>query len=257
MICRWLVVVLCSALCFHSILCAAAVPPLVSDSMLTVSQGDDGSIIHALRGVSGEEVSLPTTVRVRWNEQSLILRFDCIDSQINSQERPRDGELWFDDCVEVFLDPGHTHDPSSSWIQVMANASGSIFDARGGDSTVNIDGLKVLQTRTPEGWRVEMTIPWDGLGIRPQPGDVWGFNVNREKHPDTAYQCWSPTFGAFNSIHQWGHLVFTDANHGIESVRDAVSKRHDEVALNYRARVAELESSLIARIPGSLISPMN
>ncbi len=70
--------------------------------------------------------------------------------------------------------------------------------------------------------------------------------MNREERPEVEYSCWSPTYGMFNSIHQWGHLVFADEHGKAGDYQAAISAKHTEVALQYRAHANELEKELKA-----------
>lgn len=80
------------------------------------------------------------------------------------------------------------------------------------------------------GWRAEIMIPWDDVGARPIVGDAWGFNLGREERPTEEYLCWSPTWGPFNRIHQWGEIIFADIDGSdVEDAQMVIKQKHDKV----------------------------
>lgn len=183
-----------------------------------------------------------TRATVRWDDTALRFDVECIDAHVTAAHTQRDDfDLWQDDCLEVFLDLGHTHNPvTRPWVHIIASASGGLADAAGGDpwydktggdARFTIIGLASVVTRTTDGWRCTLTIPWKGLGATPHPGDVWGFNLNRENHPEEEYTGWAPTHGGFGSYHEWGHLVFAPAGRRTvpQRVLEAITRTHDAI----------------------------
>lgn len=184
-----------------------------------------------------------TTAAVRWDDAGLTVTVQCADVDLVRNLRKRDDpDMWLDDCVDIYLDPGHTHDDMSRWVHVLVNAAGSVLDERGptigykgagtslgGDTRFDIAGLTATPAKTADGWQVEVFIPWKGLGVQPKPGDAWGFNVCRENYPGSQYLCWSPTFGPFSKMDRWGHLIFAGKLPGyreIEKAQSAIAARH-------------------------------
>jgi hypothetical protein len=213
---------LIAILCGCGLLAAAAGKLLQTAKVLVAPKGKEARVTEFVTTSDTPAVS-PTAATVRWDDAGLTITFTCTDADIVAQRRPRDGEdIWRSDTVELFLDPGHTHDFNSRWIHVLLTAAGDIADERGpasffssgepktGEIGYTAKGLQTRVERTADGWRAELFIPWEDVGARPRPGDVWGFNLNRGQQPEGEYLCWSPTRGPFLQIHQWGHLIFAD-----------------------------------------------
>jgi len=179
-----------------------------------------------------------TTATVRWDDSHLVVHFDCTDTNIIARERPRgDTGMWQDDCVEVFLDIGHTHLLTGPRLHVLVSAAGGIFE-----EIENIPGYegRNLAAKThliPGGWSAELLIPWTAIGVRPHVGDVWGFNLNREEHPSEEYLCWSPTWGDFNSFRQWGHIVFAGSQ----------TNDNQEICMKATSTLADAHAEVFAR----------
>lgn len=202
-------------------------PPAQEGVLLTVPKGAAGATIPAFVTTKNDPAKARTSATVRWDDAGLAVVFDCADANIIAKDRKRDDpEAWQDDCVEIFLDPGHTHDYESGWIHILVTASGAIYDERGpvtnfyvdcgeaegGQASWNADGLTTTVERSATGWQARIVLPWGVVGTRPVPGDAWGLNLCREDHPAEEYQSWSPTLGPYHRIHRWGHVLFTGPN---------------------------------------------
>lgn len=228
--------------------------PLCQTGMaLVVFQDGPGGRVTEFASQRNTPLRTRTSATVRWDASGLRVAFDCADTNIVAQQRPRgDTQMWQNDCVEIFLDIGHTHNNAGPRFHVLVSAAGGILE--------QVDSLPGYQARllsakadiTADGWSAEISIPWEALGAQPKLGDVWGFNLNREEHPDDEYPCWSPTWGGFDNFQQWGHLVFagTSAEHNKEIAMTTARKiadKHTELHENARrhaehiARVAREE----------------
>jgi hypothetical protein len=231
--------------------CAAtaqdAAPSCQTGKILVVPFNGPESVVQEFVTQRNVPARAKTTATIRWNDTHLIVRFDCADTNVVARERPRgDVEMWKDDCVEIFLDIGHTHKPTGPRWHLLVSASGGILEET--ENMPGYDGrnLAVNTHLTSDGWSAEILIPWTALSTRPQVGDVWGFNLNREEHPSAEYLCWSPTWGDFNSFRQWGHIVFagSQTNDNKETCMKATSiiaATHAEVFARYAARIAQVE----------------
>ncbi|MCE9591170.1 MAG: carbohydrate-binding family 9-like protein [Planctomycetes bacterium] len=194
-----------------------------------------------------------TSAVVIWDDEALTVLFECEDSQIVAMHPARDDkEMWRDDCVEVFLDPDHSHNPMSRWFHVLVSASGGVSDEQGpvaewlsngavvsGNAGFDARGVTTKVERTPKGWSAKIRMPWKDIGAKPKASDVWGFNLNRTDHPAEDYLCYSPTRGAFHNINQWGHLVFADADGTMggvtpEQLALQLKQKHDGVEKSAR-----------------------
>lgn len=141
------------------------------------------------------------------------LRFivECLEPQIDQIPAActqRDGDVFADDCVEVFLAPARNTD---EYYHFATNALGTRFDEEVHNRAWN-PSWDLEVTRAQDRWRVDMTVPFAELSSRPGPGAVWWFNVCRQRHKDTKLElsAWSPTGDNFHNVLHFAALVFSD-----------------------------------------------
>ena len=190
-----------------------------------------------------------TDVAVTWNDQVLDVTFTCADKGIVASVHDNDNiKLWKDDCVYVWLDPGHTHNDEKKCVMVQLSASGAWHDSTNGSPASNVEGLKTEVARTATGWTARLQIPWKGLGVStPKPGDVWGVNFTRMDHPGKfdlkamEMSAWAPLYfhpGDASDLMWLGHLVFTAKGEeaAVAVGREAMKKKHQSMVEKAYAR---------------------
>jgi hypothetical protein len=81
----------------------------------------------------------------------------------------RDGQVWNDDSVELFLASGAA---PAAFVQFVFNSAGVVFDTREKDRGTAFDGqARVIAATDAKEWRVETAIPWKALGLEPPARD--------------------------------------------------------------------------------------
>jgi len=137
---------------------------------------------------------------------------------ITVRPRERDGDIWRDDDIELFIDA--THD-RSTYHHFMVNLEGVQYDAIGGpehgqfgdaawdaqwDVAVKVGGA---------GYVVELAIPHEALGVAPpEPGDTWGLNLCRQRQaptetwPEAMMAAWSIPYANFHVPTHFGDVTF-------------------------------------------------
>ena len=157
-----------------------------------------------------------------YDDTHLYVAVRCHESQIASvtaHEKSHDDEsIAADDCVEICF--GVNHD-RNTFYRLIINSLGNIYEAlcdrRGSvrDTSWNPD-CKVAVATGPSEWTVELAIPLADLGTAvPQPGTIWGFNLNRRRPRTDELGSWAMA-GDFNDPAQFGDLIF-GANDPISS----------------------------------------
>ncbi len=119
--------------------------------------------------------------------------------------RQRDGQVWADDALELFLDPRHDHRVS---YQFLVNAANTQADLRDQDLGWNGAWRSAVQVG-PRSWSVEIAIPWADLGIAaPADRTVLGLNLGWDRQtPAATPASWAPLSGSFHQPDRFGHLV--------------------------------------------------
>jgi cellulose/xylan binding protein with CBM9 domain len=153
-----------------------------------------------------------TECMVAYDAENLYVAFLCRESEPSSAGGActiRDGPVWLDDCVEVFLDPRDEH---RTYFHVIANRIGTQFEERG-PSCPNPRSWQgpwnVAVRPVQAGWTAEIAIPFRSLGVEmPPPGTMWGFNANRQEYRLLERSSWAETVHSFHEPAEFGHILF-------------------------------------------------
>lgn len=169
----------------------------------------------------------PATVwRMLWDDNALYFAFDCADTDVIAPERERDGEVFNDDCVEMFILPDLLF--RTYWELVIA-PNGSVFDSlqskdpqRWGciaDTTQNIPNLRHAHVirgtlNNPDdldsGYSTEVAIPFAALPgytrCPPKPGDRLNFMLVRLDRSSGQFKAYS-----FRPLQGWAHNIWNHA----------------------------------------------
>jgi hypothetical protein len=132
----------------------------------------------------------------------------------------RDGALWGDDAVELFVQPDRG---KPGYFQFIGNSAGAIFDARGSaDPGWNGDWTYRASTGA-DSWTGEVSIPLSSLGIAAGPSETAiGLNICRDQsRPTATASCWAPINGSFHNPDLFGALTLA---------RESQSTRQEDVA---------------------------
>lgn len=147
-----------------------------------------------------------TAARIGLHGETLYVAFLCAEpdtERMVASVRTPDGEVWKDDCVEVFLDPGPT---GKTFYQVIVNSLGTVARVGPGGKAWK-PPVEAAARVEPEKqrWLVELAIPAAGMGLAPR----FGLNFARERRPMEVLELstWSPTGGPFGQPERFGLAV--------------------------------------------------
>ncbi len=197
------------------------------DGTLTDAAWGSANVIELLTTDTGEKPRQPTEVRLLWNSEYLYVGFLCYDRDIWGTIRERDGDIYNEEVVEVFLDPDCD---LRTYIELEVSPLNTLFDAfvvngkslgqemhvlRDWDSetlqhAVSVDGTakaspatdRAASVKPPDtSWSCEIAVPFKDLltapNIPPKVGDVWRMNLYRidrgKTEAEDEYTAWSPT----------------------------------------------------------------
>jgi len=144
---------------------------------------------------SGEKASQETFISLSWNEENLYIAYKCNDSNIIGKPQKKDSQIFYtDDLVEIFLDPDGD---GTNYVEIGVNAFSTNYDLLlkcisaecGGWKTTmnfNITGLESVSKINPNGYNVEIKIPFSSLlkikngnFLEPKIGTKWKANTFR------------------------------------------------------------------------------
>lgn len=181
--------------------------------------GKDEALWRPARRLTWGPTRYETAFRALWSDSGLFIRFDSTDPDPWHTLGQRDGRLWEEEVVELFVAPERA---GRRYLEIEMSPGNVVSDLyvslpdRRFDLAWNLHGLESrvfplhdVAGRT-QGWTVVAFLPWDGMRLPasapvsvtpPRPGDRWRFNVFRIERPGgkvrpevgALYLAWSPT----------------------------------------------------------------
>lgn len=151
-----------------------------------------------------------TTAWVGHDDEHLYVAVRCVEplmDQVRTDARPGSGQVWTDDCVELFINPDPT---GPEYAQFIINAAGVLQDNLPGERAVAY-GRQAAAARGEGEWTVEVVIPFADLDAEPPAaGDIWRFNVCRSRVARRENSAWSPTLRSsdYHVPERFGILAF-------------------------------------------------
>ncbi len=166
-----------------------------------------------------------TIARLLYDDEALYVVFECVDPYLDSQVTERDGPVYEEDSVGLFLAP-NPHD-TSVYFGFEMNILGTLLDyvaydggevrtpgesiryewrSEGVEIETTYEGTLNDHSDIDEGWVVEARIPFHnfrhyGARIPPQPGDLWHINLIRNAGYKGQFSLWSDTRAERPSFH--------------------------------------------------------
>ena len=195
--------------------------PFTKDGQgLTQAEGN-----HAARfySIGGDTVQTKTEAWVGYDTKNLYVRVKCYENQMGKLKaviKPNDPDrlhICQDDAVELFIDVGRTR---RDYYQVLGNTIGAINAQKrlGGRCDPAYDsGAATRIEKAKDCWTITFTVPLARLtnGVPIRKGDVWGFNICRDRDPASKglprsemYTTWCPTGMHFHVPNRFGVIEF-------------------------------------------------
>ena len=191
----------------------------------TVSAGEYGAPApqadFVLLRSGGKKSLVETRFHAAWHAGNLYLAFIADEDNaeaILTPKRGRDGDIWRDDYVDIFIDTNFDH---KSYFQFATNLNGERYDARCGPGCPKWGDLgwsvewRVVGKAKGDRYVLELEIPFQGLETKvPEPGEVWGLNIGRGRSPLTVgaehqeHSQWSMTPKDYHQPYYFGVLKF-------------------------------------------------
>ncbi len=146
----------------------------------------------------------------------------------------RDGMVWEDDALEVFINPGAT---GSRYYQFIANAAGTQWDSAGKDGAWNASWQAAGKAVAGDDfWTLEMAIPFAAMDAQPKDGSQWGFNVAWDRQtPSPFIASWAVVQSSLHEPQNFGRMLMTSITPLVREARVSVDARRGEIT--FAARV--------------------
>ncbi len=169
----------------------------------------------------GSKAEFPTELRAVWTRRGVTFGFRMVEPDVADLKRDilkesRDASLiWWNDNVEVFLDPTGKRE---GYIQFIVNPNGAIWDSVGReDSSWDPPGVRAAGHVGDGFWSAELFLPYGDLTdpLPPGTGTTWYGNFTRHRVTDRKhreYQGYNVIDGAAPSHNQnaFGPLEFIE-----------------------------------------------
>ena len=170
--------------------------------------------------MTGQAPLQATRVRSAWDDTGWRVLFENDDAHPWATLIERDGPLWTEEVVEVFIDP---FGDLESYFEVEINPLGTVVDlvlrrTLSGwrkDFAWHVDGLESAVQRTASGWTAALRIPFESIAAPlPPTGAPWRVNflrIDRSGGSGTEAElsAWSPTgIRNFHRPERFGTLEF-------------------------------------------------
>ncbi len=184
------------------------------DGKLEEPAWQKGEWIKGFNLLSGEKPSQQTEFCIVYGEKNLYIGIKCYEEKmryLRAKIQVHDGQIWLDDCVEVFFSPPECE----SYYHFIVNTIGAKYEETAGNSTWN--GVwDAAGFKDKDYWSMEIIIPFSTIDVSLKEDSVWGMNVCRARYSSgpTEYSYWS-TFvgdGGFCNPESFGNLIFEGFN---------------------------------------------
>lgn len=119
-----------------------------------------------------------TEIFLSWDDKYLNIKAICYEeqmSQLRCAQLERDGQVWMDDCIEIFLsNPGNS---AGLYKHIVVNAKAVLYDSSAYNSSIfdlswNPETLLQSEISTDH-WQVQLRLPFSDLAPAPQAGQSW------------------------------------------------------------------------------------
>ncbi len=168
-----------------------------------------------------------TSVLLTYDDKNLyIATFAPLPGELplKSTVDKRDGAVYGDDAIEIYLDPQNTR-KSDQLVQFVGNSGGYFLDIKNGDS--NWNGNWQYKSGMVGNWRsfgqtywvTELALPFDALGrSTPQNGEQWTANFARSWYtPTQLFTAWAWTEKiTYGNAERFGTLEFSENSPAFE-----------------------------------------
>ncbi len=202
---------------FWSVPLVSAIP--TAQELAAVASWPQASALTGFSGLSSGQLSrLQPVVWLARTEAALVVAWRVPrlgQAPFAKGVGDRDGAVWNDDAVEIFIDPGHTH---RAYSQLIVNPAGALYDGRGRDpSWSSTAEIGVAESATA--WAGTCTLAFAALAVPPpEAGTVWSCNLAFDRspaqRPGTGWQSeeavivWSAVNAVLHEADRFGHLLF-------------------------------------------------
>jgi hypothetical protein len=191
---------------------ATDVPPVIDGTLDDTCWQEAGRVDSLTPHARVPGTDVPTVIRLCADPDALYIAFECWEpdtADLHANASERDGRLWEDDSVEIFLD---TNRDLHTYYQIIINSRGVIFDQDTGAPGLpgpGWDGPVTAAARVlPDRWTAELKLAFNGLRLADAEGGTWGANFARTSlRGGRSLYVWAPVRKNFGEPALFGRLI--------------------------------------------------
>lgn len=202
-------------------------------------------------GADGQPAPVQTVAYVYQDSDRLGFTVRCSEPNMGQLvakcRTDDDGNIFSDDCLEIFISPKGS---DTEYYHFVTNTLGTRWDEKGkGSPAWNAAWTSKVQ-REPDRWTAMIDIPSAAIGGPPQRGDVWWFNICRQRQPGgLQLSAWSATDSNFHDVSRFAAMVFDGAY--VDYLRTRYLNPFDRLLGGLKAR-AQIRASAARRLDRTL-----
>ncbi|MDO9465432.1 MAG: sugar-binding protein [bacterium] len=193
-------------------------PPKIDGSLSDACWSKAQKATDYVEYTTNKKASSQSVAMVTYDDKKIYFGFILYEENLSKlliKAKTRDGKVWGDDCVELFLDTKRDY---YSYYHFIMNPKEVFYDAftPGGYKSYseawNGTWNRKAKIQSSKGyWTGEASISYSSLNVK-HPiynNEVWGINFNRARRAgQTELSCWSLTLESFHVPERFGYLVF-------------------------------------------------
>lgn len=182
-----------------------------------------------------KKLVMNTFFKVANNGSNLFIKILCDEKNINgidSSHKVRDGKLWEDNSVEIFLSPDKA---GSRYFHIIINNLNAIYDGSNISgkytSSWNCNGMRSYVDMNKTSWEVLLAIPFKALQEPPPPSSaIWRMNICRNRKTSTTSELssWSKPVRGFHNPAGYGFLSFGNLQPSLKALLLETEKKISE-----------------------------
>lgn len=166
----------------------------------------------------GTPADYQSTGYMTYDDKNLYIGVHCREPEmgrLQAQVTRRDGPVFADDCIEIFLIPPDSSilarvDERQRYFHLVANSLGTRYDEIGLEAPASFDGeWQAKGHQGPDFWELEVAVPFSELGTSARDGGAWIGNISRARWAVKEYSSWAPIQRTFHDKDHFGSIVFT------------------------------------------------
>ena len=155
------------------------------DGILNEADWKNADVISQFKGMKDprQQAAHQTYLRTCYEGDYLYVALEMAEpfpGKMKTEKRKRDGNVWEDNSVEIFL---NHPDMGRSYFQMIFNSDGALFDQKvtpgaGSEAKINLS-IEYKVRKNKDSWCLEARIPTAELGHKCFTGQSWKVNVMR------------------------------------------------------------------------------